>query len=165
MILPTRDPRVNVTFTCPNCKQATQVSFDENSQQIACIHCGHTIAIPQEAVLGQQVQRCLVCPSLDLYVRKDFPQRIGIALVAAGIIGSSIAWAYVNVFWTFAILFSSALADLALFAVVGNALMCYRCQAQYRRTEQIDVHGAFNLETHERYRQLAARTGTGELKP
>jgi len=155
---------VNVTFTCPNCNQPTQVSFDENSQQLVCSHCSHTIVIPAAAVVGQQVQRCLACPSLDLYVRKDFPQRVGIALVAAGIIGSSIAWAYVNVFWTFAILFTSALADLALFAVVGNALTCYRCQAQYRRTEQIDVHGAFDLETHERYRQLAARIDTGELK-
>ena len=155
---------MNVTFTCSNCNQPTQVSFDENSQQLVCSHCGHTIVIPAEAVVGQQVQRCLVCPSLDLYVRKDFPQRVGIALVAAGIIGSSIAWAYVNVFWTFAILFASALADLALFAVVGNALMCYRCQAQYRRTEQMNVHGASDLETHERYRQLAARIGTEELK-
>jgi hypothetical protein len=58
---------------------------------------------------------------------------------------------------TFGILFATALADLVLFAVVGSALMCYRCQAQYRGVEQMDVHGSFNLETHERYRQMAAR--------
>jgi hypothetical protein len=51
-------------------------------------------------------------------------------------------------------------ADLALFALVGNALMCYRCGAQYRGTAEMDAHGQFNLETHEKYRQLAARVGS-----
>ena len=49
------------------------------------------------------------------------------------------------------------LADLALYALVGNALMCYRCGAQYRNVDEIEQHGAFELETHERYRQMAAR--------
>ncbi len=101
--------------------------------------------------------RCLVCPSTDLFVRKDFPQRLGVLIVAVGIIGSSIAWHYAHLAWTFGILFATALADLVLFALVGNALMCYRCGAQYRGVEEMDAHGQFNLETHEKYRQLAAR--------
>jgi hypothetical protein len=90
-------------------------------------------------------------------VRKDFPQRLGVLIVAVGIIGSSIAWSYANLPWTFGILFATALADLALFAVVGNSLMCYRCGAQYRGTTEMDVHCQFYLETHEKYRQMAAR--------
>ncbi len=38
-------------------------------------------------------------------------------------VGSSIAWHYENLAWTFGVLFATALADLALFAFVGNALM------------------------------------------
>jgi hypothetical protein len=55
------------------------------------------------------------------------------------------------------VLFATALIDLALFAVVGNALMCYRCGAQYRGVADMESHGQFNLETHEKHRQMAAR--------
>jgi hypothetical protein len=54
-------------------------------------------------------------------------------------------------------LLATALADLALFHLMGNVLVCYRCGAHYRGVEAMEAHGGFNLETHERYRQEAAR--------
>lgn len=90
-------------------------------------------------------------------MRKDFPQRLGVGLVVVGIVGSSIAWYRADVLWTFGILFATALIDVLLYMFVGDALMCYRCQAQYRGVEEMDSHGQFDLDTHERYRQLAAR--------
>ena len=125
--------------------------------ELTCPLCRQAIEIPASARDGHRLTRCLVCPSHDLYVRKDFPQRLGVALVGVGIVGSSIAWAYANVFWTFGILFATALLDILLYLVVGDALMCYRCHAQYRGVGQMDAHAAFDLETHERHRQLAAR--------
>ena len=96
-------------------------------------------------------------PEPRLYARKDFPQRLGVALVVLGFVGSSIAWANYHVLWTFAILFVTALVDLLLYIVMGESLTCYRCSAQYRGFEEIERHGGFDLETHERYRQMAAR--------
>jgi uncharacterized C2H2 Zn-finger protein len=46
---------------------------------------------------------------------------------------------------------------VALYLIVPDALMCYRCGAMYRDAKGMERHGAFNLETHERYRQQAAR--------
>lgn len=123
------------------------------------MHCQQSLALPADGVEQRRIQRCLVCPSTDLYVRKDFPQRLGVGLVAVGIVGSSIAWYYTNVFWTFGILFGTALIDVLLYAFVGDALMCYRCDALYRGVDEMDAHGAFDLETHEKFRQLAARVG------
>jgi hypothetical protein len=125
--------------------------------EIGCSHCGQHIKVPAGAISGGQIHRCLVCPSTELYARKDFPQRLGVALVIAGFIGSSIAWANYQVLWSFAILFGTALVDLVLYLVMGESLTCYRCHAQYRGFEQIERHGGFDLETHERYRQMAAR--------
>lgn len=101
-----------------------------------------------------------MCPSTDLFVRKDFPQRLGVLIVAVGIIGSSIAWYQGNLLWTYGVLFATALIDVLLYVFVGDALMCYRCQAQYRGVAQMDSYQLFDLETHERYRQLAARMET-----
>jgi hypothetical protein len=154
---------MNVTYACPSCHAGVRQDFDASSEALACPGCGQSIAIPPGSVDGRQVRRCIVCPSRELYVRKDFPQRAGVALVAVGVIGSSIAWYYASLFWTFGILFATALIDLALFALVGDALMCYRCGAQFRGAGDMDIHGQFNLETHEKYRQLAARTKSAPM--
>jgi hypothetical protein len=126
-------------------------------RELGCSHCGQQIKVPAGAISDGQIHRCLVCPSTELYARKDFPQRLGVALVVAGFIGSSIAWANYQVLWSFAILFGTALVDLVLYLVMGESLTCYRCHAEYRGFEQIERHGGFDLETHERYRQMAAR--------
>ena len=153
---------MNVTFACPHCEATSRSEFTQDTQQLPCIHCEKVIAIPKQAVEGKRVCRCLVCPSTELYVRKDFPQRIGVALVGVGIIGSSIAWYHADLMWTFGILFATALIDVLLYALVGDALMCYRCNALYRGAEDMDSHGAFDLETHERFRQRAARVGNSQ---
>ena len=156
---------MHVTYACQACNTAIRHEFDESTTALSCPHCQQQIKLPAGAVEGRRVRRCLVCPSYDLYVRKDFPQRLGVLLVTIGIIGSSIAWYYTSLAWTFGILFATALADLLLFTLVGNALMCYRCGAQYRGVAEMESHGPFNLETHEKYRQLAARTTTSPRAP
>jgi hypothetical protein len=112
------------------------------------------------ALDSDRLDRCLVCPSSDLFVRKDFPQRLGVAIVVGGFLASSIAWYFHMVLTTFGILFASAFLDVCLYLVMGNVLECYRCHAQYRDVAQLETHPAFDLETHERYRQAAQRAAS-----
>ncbi len=148
---------MNITYACPTCHEGVRAEFDSKTCELSCPHCNGQIAVKSDAINENRIKRCLACPSTDLYVRKDFPQRIGVALVGIGIIGSSIAWYHTNLTWTFGILFATALADVLLYTLVGDALMCYRCDAQYRGVEEMDTHGQFDLETHEKHRQMAAR--------
>jgi NAD-dependent SIR2 family protein deacetylase len=151
---------MNVTYNCPTCHRTTRSHLTLDLAPIACSHCQQQVKIPTAAINGQQINRCLVCPSTELFARKDFPQRLGVALVVIGFVGSSIAWFNYQVLLTFAILFVTALIDLVLYIVMGESLTCYRCHAQYRGFEEIEKHGGFDLETHERYRQMAARMKT-----
>lgn len=153
---------MNVNFVCSKCHGHARQSVDESSAKVDCDHCGQVVDIPEGAVAGDKISRCIVCPSTDLYVRKDFPQHLGVLLVVIGLLGSTIAWGYGQIFWTFGILFATALLDLLLYMFVGEALMCYRCNAIYRGAANQDTHGPFQLETHEKYRQLQARAD--ELK-
>lgn len=148
---------MNITYACPHCSAPQRAEIDDSLRQLTCSACQRSVETPADAMQGDRLRRCLVCPSHDLFMRKDFPQRVGVALVGVGIVGSSIAWSYNNLWWTFGILFSTALIDVALYMLVGNALMCYRCGAHYRGVAEMESHGAFDLETHEKYRQLAAR--------
>lgn len=148
---------MNVTYNCPNCHRTTRAQLTQDAASITCTHCQQPINIPDGAIADNQIHRCLVCPSTELFARKDFPQRLGVALVILGFVGSSIAWFNYQVLLSFAILFVTALVDLVLYIVMGESLTCYRCHAQYRGFEEIQRHGGFDLETHERYRQMAAR--------
>lgn len=148
---------MKITYTCTRCQQVNRAEIEGPPRALVCSGCGLSVAPPAAACDGASVRRCLVCPSEELYVRKAFPQRLGVAIVAMGFLASSAAWYYREVYWTFGILFATALCDLLLYWLVGDCLMCYRCGAQYRGAGATDGHGAFSLETHERYRQEAAR--------
>ncbi|NIP84918.1 MAG: hypothetical protein GTO03_04925 [Planctomycetales bacterium] len=104
---------------------------------------------------------CLVCRSQDLFVRKDFPQRLGVGIVIVGFLCSAWAWHAYQITLAFGILFATAGIDVLLYLLVGEALECYRCHAHYRGVTPGERQGAFDLETHERYRQMAARKSVG----
>ena len=154
---------MNIACACPACHAGIYQTSIEESSSVTCPACGQSVGIPQGAIqfaeqnAGPQLVRCLVCPSTELFVRKNFPQRLGVAIVVIGLAMSCISWAYRDLFWTFAILFSTALLDVILFFVVPDCLTCYRCGARYTGTEEMSHFGNFNLETHEKYRQQAAR--------
>lgn len=148
---------MNVTYACSRCEAINRAEVDPQSQRLTCTGCGAEITPPADAWEGRELRRCLVCPSTDLFARKAFPQRLGVAIVVLGFVASCIAWNYYRVELTFGILFATAFVDVLLYVLVGNLLMCYRCQAQYRGIEGLERHGGFELETHERHRQQKAR--------
>jgi hypothetical protein len=113
--------------------------------------------LPDDVRENAAPQRCLVCGCDDLWRQKDFPQRVGLAMVALGAVLSTIAWAYHLPATALGILLGFALVDLLLFTFMKDVLVCYRCHARYRDVPFRDDHPRFNLETAERYRQEAAR--------
>ena len=50
-----------------------------------------------------------------------------------------------------------ALADLALYSLMKDVLVCYRCQARHRLEGPTDSYERFDHERAERYRQEALR--------
>src|SRR6266516_528445 len=116
---------MDVTYNCAGCSRAVREPVSSEMSALNCPHCHQQTGIPSDAIEGNRINRCLVCPSRELFARKDFPQRLGVALVVLGFVGSSIAWANYHVLWTFAILFATALVDLLLYIVMGESLTCY----------------------------------------
>ena len=99
----------------------------------------------------------MACPSTELFVRKDFPQRLGVTIVAIGIIASCWFWYHHNVLATLGVLLLTALIDAVLYLTMGNVLECYRCHAQYRGLPGFDDYDQFDLEAYEKHRQQALR--------
>lgn len=148
---------MNVTFRCPHCDEIGRVEFDARTRELACPSCETKWPVPACAVTPDKLVQCLVCPSTELFIRKDFSQQLGVAIVVVGIAISTVFWFYRMPIWTFGVLFATALIDVVLYLFVGNVLHCYRCQAQYREVPGLEEHAPFDLETHEKHRQQRIR--------
>ena len=155
---------MRITFACPACHATVGLDEIESRAALSCPACGATIAVPEGAIAAgppARLTRCLVCPSTELFVRKDFPQRVGLAIVVVGLAASCVAWAWRELVLTFAILFGTALVDVVLYVVMPDCLSCYRCGARYSGPGVRGAFGGFDLETHEKHRQQAARLRAG----
>ena len=147
----------NITFSCPDCGGLLQASFEEDAVNTACPVCHSERQLLKPDLSGGYLQHCLVCPSKELFVRKDFPQRLGVTIVAFGFVISSFFWAYHMVIATFGVLLLTALIDVVLYLTMGNVLECYRCHAQYRGLPGFDDYDQFDLEAYEKHRQQSIR--------
>jgi hypothetical protein len=148
---------MNVTFRCPQCDQTVRADHAPHQTEIVCPACKAKWRIADQAIEGGEVKQCFICPSTELFIRKDFSQSLGVIIVVIGIVVSSVFWAYHMPIWTYAVLFTTALIDVVLYLTVGSVLQCYRCQAQYRDVPGLEKYGGFDLETHEKHRQQRIR--------
>ncbi len=160
---------MRITYACPACDTTVALDGIESRPQLECTACRATIDVPADGIAAgtpPKLRRCLVCPSTELFARKDFPQRLGLWIVVAGLGASCVAWAWRELVLTFAILFGTALVDVVLYLFMPECLSCYRCGARYRGEGITGSFGGFDLETHEKHRQQLARMrGVGRPAP
>jgi hypothetical protein len=90
------------------------------------------------------VDRCPACSGEQLYVQRDFNQRMGLFIVVIGAVLAPFTPYYSS-------LFVAALVDAALYAVLPEITICYRCLAHFRGFRRNPRHEAFDLHTAEQY--------------
>ena len=96
------------------------------------------------------VDRCAVCGGSELFLRKDFPQRLGLAIVVTfGLAAIYFFNKAVLIAW--GILGIAAVIDLVIYSLVGKVTICYACRAEYRRCSFDPDHEAFDLASSEKY--------------
>ena len=145
-----------VRFHCPVCGRTCRVTLEDSVSHLECPHCEHRRTVPAGVFADGSIHRCIVCPSMELFFRKNFPQRLGAMIVVVGLAASCVTWYHHSLYGTYGILFATALMDLMLYLLMGNVVTCYRCRADYGGFASTR-HKSFDLEVHERHRQEAAR--------
>ena len=146
-----------ITFSCPDCSAILRTEFETDGPIARCEGCQSERTLMKPDLVDGLLRKCLACPSDELFVRKDFPQRLGVVIIGTGFAISTVFWAYEMVLWSYVPLFVSALIDAALYLTMGDVLECYRCQAQYRGLPDFEDYEQFDLEAFERHRQQAIR--------
>ena len=102
----------------------------------------------------QPLTTCPKCGCRDLFVRKDFPQKTGLAVVVVAALAFLVLAARRDTFYLGAgVLLAAALVDAVLYLLVPKVTTCYRCRADFRGAPLNPAHGPFELAVAEKYRQ------------
>jgi hypothetical protein len=146
---------VNVRFACPGCETEREIQ-SPNEPDWRC-ECGHEQHLYLPGSEDSQLANCAACGNKEVYRRKNFPQWLGMLLLAGacaafftlqGLYLPTPAWI---------ILLGSAAFDLVLYLIVGDVIVCYRCQARHYGLRRQKSYTPFELATAEKYRQEKLR--------
>lgn len=103
--------------------------------------------------MAPMLETCPKCGCHDLFIRKDFPQKIGLGIVAIAAMTFLILAAWRSSFYLgLGVLIVASLIDAALYFVVPRITVCYRCRAEFRNVPVNPNHHGFELATGEKYR-------------
>ena len=102
---------------------------------------------------SEPLTTCPHCGCRDLFVRKDFPQKTGLAVVViAGVAFLVLAARRGTFYLGVVVLLAAAVVDAMLFAFVPKVTTCYRCRSDFRGVPLNPDHGPFELAVAEKYR-------------
>lgn len=146
---------MNIRFDCPVCEAPDRFDLPRSGPW-RCVACGHTADLRGPEADGT-VSQCACCGNHELYRQKDFPQWLGLSLLAGACAAFFVLQVLYHQWIAWAVLLGSAAIDgLLYYGWVGDVVVCYRCGCQHRGvpSRSFDPH---ELATAEKYRQERLR--------
>lgn len=132
-----------IAFACPACgREATGGAGGRG----ICTACGRETTLDVSGLAGDppRVEHCPACSGRQLYVQRDFNQKVGLGIVVVGALLVPFTPFYSS-------LFAAAIVDAILYALVPEITVCYRCHAHFRGFARNPQHHPFDLHLAEQY--------------
>lgn len=127
-------------------------SAQAGSRACTCPRCGESVTLNvSDGLAAGRVESCPACRGSEFFIRKDFPQRLGLLMVIVFGVVASIFYYFQNIVATFITLGSLVAVDALIYLFVGRVTVCYRCRAEFRGVAYNPDHGGFDLATSEKY--------------
>jgi len=139
-----------IAFACPTCGAEATAGLDGQGR---CAACGAKTALALSSSLRDQhvVDRCPACQGEQFWVKRDFNQRAGLAIVIGGAVLALFTFWLWGAVAFYAVLFLMAAIDAVLYLLLPEIAICYRCQAVFRGFLRNPRHEAFDLHVAEQY--------------
>lgn len=103
---------------------------------------------------GSRVDVCSRCSSTALFSQKDFDQRLGCAILAAGAaVALGVSWRFGGI-WFVPVLLVVAASDLLLARRVAGVVICYQCDTEYRGVADASAARPYDPHVGERFAEL-----------
>ncbi len=137
----------SVEIACPRDSEAFTRVYAATPRELPkstrCTHCGDEHPLLHHSVTPEGgLRACVSCGHPELYTLKEFPRKLGIAVVVVAAVLAPFTF-YVS-------LFVAAALDAALYAFAPDMVMCYVCHAAHRKFEREPRHPRFDREIDER---------------
>lgn len=161
-------PAFSVRWRCPApmCRGRCHASLTGTSAaQGVCDVCREKAIVAERedgAIDGERIISCPICACREFFIRKDFPQRLGLALVILFGLTASVFYYFERIEACFATLAGLVIIDAIIYLFVGRVTVCYRCRAEYRGLPYNASHEGFDLATSEKYGHRPASRGSVE---
>ncbi|MBI1825632.1 MAG: hypothetical protein HY287_14170 [Planctomycetes bacterium] len=146
---------IQIRFHCPTDRCVAIIEYEpleECGPTIECPRCHkpHAMNIGESVRKSGVIDQCAVCRGTEMFIRRDFPQRLGLAIVV--VFGVAALYAFrTSVIIGWSILAAAVVLDLIIYAFIGTATTCYACRAEYRGCKPNPAHEGFDLATSEKY--------------
>jgi hypothetical protein len=144
---------VKVTFACPVCDHADSRPIAQSTDW-QCRACDHRLHLNAG---DPALPACVVCGNHEIYKKKDFPHWLGMTILIGALVLSTVTYYSYEKWWSWSFLIGSAIIDGVMYLMVGDVLVCYRCQAHYRGFTATEAHQPFEIAIGERFRQERIR--------
>lgn len=146
---------MQIRYHCPTDTCVAIIEYEpleECASTIECPRCRQeqTMTVTEAVRNENMVERCAVCGCTELFIRKDFPQRLGFIIIV--IFGAAAIFFFrISVVIAWAVLAGALLVDLVIYSLIGKVTACYACRAEYRKCNLNPAHEGFDLSTSEKY--------------
>jgi hypothetical protein len=146
---------VQVRYHCPTDGCVAIIEYEpleEAPGSITCPRCHteHPVQVTDAMLGDNRVDLCAVCGCRELFIRKDFPQKLGLAVVLIAGVASIILFKR-NFLAAYAVLAAAMAVDFLWYLMIGKVTTCYACRAEYRKGALNPAHQDFDLATSEQY--------------
>jgi hypothetical protein len=103
---------------------------------------------------GERVDVCSRCSSSALFTQKDFDQRLGCAILAAGAaVALGVSWRFGGI-WFVPVLLLVAAVDLFLARRIAPVVICYQCNTEYRGVADKSATRPYDPHVAERFAEV-----------
>ncbi len=145
---------MKVRYSCPGCQTSNLVEPSTEEWRCGCGHVKHWIATDSS---DKPIKNCVACGCSQLYRQKNFPQWLGLSLLAIACSAFFILQVMYQPQLAWIILLGSAAVDLVFYLIVGDVIVCYRCHARHYGLPKQKSYDPFELPVAEKYRQERIR--------
>ena len=146
---------MQIRYHCPTGNCVAVIEFqplEAAGEEIECPRCRvrHPLSVSETVRRERMVDICAVCRGRELFIRKDFPQKVGLAIVITAAVVSIVNLRH-NFLIAYGALAAAVVLDLILYLIIGKVTVCYACRAEYRGGKLNPAHEGFDLATAEKY--------------
>lgn len=146
---------MQIRFHCPTDGCVAIIEYEPlegcgSEMECPRCHVRHRITVTDAMRRELVVDQCAVCRGGEMFVRKDFPQALGVGIVVVfGLVALYFFRTSLLIAWS--VLAAAVVLDLVIYAFLGKVTTCYSCRAEYRKCKLNPGHDGFDLATSEKY--------------